>query len=422
MANNLDKNITEKLAKGFLAGVEHSRVLSKAVDTQRLDGKFNQASGTTVAFKRPHDFNTIETATGDISSSTKSDLVSGNATGTIQNFITVATEWSGLEDAVKSDGVDPDALRPTIDRMLTTLELNLGQFMINNCALSYGTPGTAVDAWGDVAGACSFSKSCGVPAGELYYAMNPFTTQALANTQSGLSSGSNNLVDSAWNKAQITRDLGGMMALSSNTLKTRTSYEETDRAGAINGTPTATYLAHKDTMIQSIVVDGFTNSTSIKAGDIVEVTGRYRLSLATREPILDLAGAKVKWRGTVVADAALTAGAGTITVAGPAIQEANGQYNTVEVALADNDVITVLGSASATYQPNLFFHKQAFGLGTAKLNKLFASDTVAWAGDGFSFRVSKYSDGDANKQMIRFDILPAFACFNPFYAGQGYGV
>jgi hypothetical protein len=39
-----------------------------------------------------------------------------------------------------------------------------------------------------------------------------------------------------------------------------------------------------------------------------------------------------------------------------------------------------------------------------------------------SIRITKYSDGDANTQKIRFDLLPAYATFNPFFAGQGFGV
>jgi len=80
-----------------------------------------------------------------------------------------------------------------------------------------------------------------------------------------------------------------------------------------------------------------------------------------------------------------------------------------------------LGSASTVYQPNLFFHEQAFGLGTVKLPKLFSTDTVATTSDGFSLRVSRYADGDANTQKVRFDILPAFATFNPFFSGTGWG-
>ena len=213
-----------------------------------------------------------------------------------------------------------------------------------------------------------------------------------------------------------------MNVLKSNALKTRTaSATGGDRAGTVNGDPTETYVAHKDTMIQEIAVDGFTGGFTVQAGEIVEVTGVNRRALNTREVALDEAGNAIPWRGTVVEAVTLTGGAGTLRVAGPAIFEANGQYNTVERAIADNDVITILGTDSALYQPNLVYHKQAFGLGFVKLKKLHSTDTVAWTKDGFSMRVSKYSDGDANKQMMRVDMVPAFAAFNPFYAGQAFG-
>ena len=69
----------------------------------------------------------------------------------------------------------------------------------------------------------------------------------------------------------------------------------------------------------------------------------------------------------------------------------------------------------------MFYHKQAFGIGTVPLKKLFATDTIMRTEDGMSMRVTKYSDGDSNKQKIRFDLLPAYAVFNPFFAGQGFG-
>ena len=90
--------------------------------------------------------------------------------------------------------------------------------------------------------------------------------------------------------------------------------------------------------------------------------------------------------------------------------------------MQSGDVVTLLGAGSTLYQPNLFYHKQAFGLGTVKLPKLYSTDTIATTSDGMSIRVSKYSDGDANTQKIRFDLLPAYATFNPFFAGQGFGV
>ncbi|MBE1108603.1 head protein, partial [Escherichia coli] len=41
--------------------------------------------------------------------------------------------------------------------------------------------------------------------------------------------------------------------------------------------------------------------------------------------------------------------------------------------------------------------------------------------EGFSIRVHKYADGDANVQKMRFDLLPAYVCFNPHMGGQFFG-
>ena len=131
--------------------------------------------------------------------------------------------------------------------------------------------------------------------------------------------------------------------------------------------------------------------------------------------------ASVPWTGTVLEDVTIAGNAATITVSGAAIYEANGQYNNVDAAPADGAVVTIVGAASTVYQPNMFFTKQAFGLGTVKLPKLYSTDTIATTSDGMSIRVSKYADGDANTQKIRFDLLPAYACFNPLFAGQGFG-
>ena len=421
--NNLSSNFSRPIAESFLKGFEASRVLTKSVDTQLLEGKFSPKSGTQVDFKRPHDYKSDRTADGDISAVDSSDIISGKATGTVQDYFTVHMDWDEVDQALKLDKLD-EILKPSAARLVTDLETDFGAYMYKNCNLHYGTPGTAIDAWGDVAGANALMDSIGVPNDmERCYVMNPFVAAALANTQSGLSSGDNGLVNTAWQNSLISDKFGGLRAMTSNALASRTSSDAADRAGTIVGTPTATYVGAKDTMTQSIGVTAFTGAAVVKAGALVQVTGKYRLSLSTRQAFLDGTGAQVKWSGVVTADVTLGAsGEGTLVVAGPALNETNGQYNTVDVALAENDVITILGAADAIYQPAMFFHKTAFGIGTVPLNKLYATDTIATTEDGMQIRITKYSDGAANKQKIRFDLLPAYATFNPFYAGQGYGI
>jgi hypothetical protein len=421
MANNFSSNITRPLARVFLDAVDRKRVLTKAVNTQLFQGRFTPASGATVDIKRPHQYRALETSTGDISLATKNDIIAGKASATVQNMITIPLEWDIYDEALNMDQLE-EMIAPAAAEAVTRMETNFGSFMYKNAGLSYGAVGTAIDAWSDVAGAGALMMATGVPMDEAYYVMNPFTNIALASAQTGLGA-SDNLVRNAWEQAQISGNFGGLKALSSAMLPTYTSGNASDRAGTLSGTPTATYASCKDTMTQSLAVAGFTGGATITAGEIVEVTGRFRVNIATREVVLDSTGAAVKWRATVTSTVTLsTAGAGTIVVTGPAIYEADGQYNTVNSALTSGDVITVLGAASTVYQPSMFFHKNAFSVATVKLPKLYSTDTVATTFDGISVRVSKYADGDANKNMVRFDLLPAFACLNPLFAGKGFGV
>lgn len=422
MPNNLSSNVTRKVARVFLDAFENSRVITRTVDTQLLSNKFNPSSGSTVDFKRPHDYNTIRTSGGDISSSTKSSIIAGKATGTVQNYFTAATDWGNLEEAIQLDQLE-DILAPMARRIVTDLELDFASFMLKNSSLRYGTHGTAVDAWSDVAGAGAFMDSIGInPASERYYLMNPFTTATLASAQSGLNS-VDSLIRTAWENAQISTNFGGLRALSATTLASFTSSTGADRAGTLSAAPDATYVTAKDTMTQTLAVTAFQANMVVKAGELVTIANVNRLNQSTRKTMVSATAGTVAWTGVVTADVTLGAsGEGNLVVAGPAIYEATGQYNTVDAAPQSGAVITIVSATATLYQPNLFYTKQAFGLGTVKLPKLYSTDTLATTSDGMSIRISKYSDGNANSQSIRFDLLPAYACFNPSMAGQGFGV
>jgi carbon monoxide dehydrogenase subunit G len=421
MANSLSSNITRPLAKVFLEAFESARVITKTVDTQLLAGKFNPSSGSNVDFKRPHDYRTIRTSGGDISSSTKSDIIAGKATGTVQNYFTAATEWSNVQEALELDQLD-QILAPMAKRIVTDLELDFASYMLKNASLRYGTHGTAVSTWSHVAGAGATMDAVGIsPSDERYYLMNPFTVASLASAQSGLNA-NDSLIRTAWENAQISTNFGGLRALSATTLASFTSGTGADRAGTLSAAPDATYLTAKDTMTQSLAVTAFQANMVVKAGDMVTIAAVNRLNLSTRATMVNASGTAVAWTGVVTADVTLGAsGEGTLVVAGPAIYEATGQYNTVTAAPANGAVVTILSASATLYQPNLFYNKQAFGLGTVKLPKLYSTDTVATTEDGMSIRISKYSDGNANTQKVRFDLLPAYAVFNPMFAGQGFG-
>ena len=426
MANNFDSNFTRKLAKGFLQPFESERVLSKNVNTQLLSGQFDPSTGANVDFKRPTDFKSVRTANGDVSGATASDVITGKATGTVQDYFTAFVDYDEADEAIKMDELD-GLLRPLATRIKTDMEIDFAEFMMKNSGLKSGTVGTSASTWDHIAAAGAMMSSSGVPMDQpWHYAVNPYTQATLASNQRSLGAGGSagSLISEAVRKATISENFAGFdKVMAATTLPTYTTGAGADRAGTLSGTPTATYLSAKDTMTQSIAVTAFQANLVVAAGETITVTGRNRLNLSTRNVILDASGATILFSGTVTESVTLGAsGEGTLVITGPAIYEATGAYNTVDSALTSGDVVTLGGAASTVIQPNLFWQKGAFAIGSVPMKKLYSTDTLATTEDGLQFRISKYSDGDANKQTVRFDFRPAYAVLNPFFAGQGFGL
>lgn len=421
MANNLDSNVSQKVLKKFLPGFMSDLVLCKSVDRQLLAGEINADTGDSVSFKRPHQFASLRTPGGDISGKTKNNIISGKATGRVSNYITVAVEWTQIEQALELNQLD-QILMPVRERMVTDLETELAQFMMKNGALSLGTPGTQISKWSDVAQTASLMKDLGITKGDNYAVMDPWSAQNLADAQNGLHADAT-LVRTAWEDAMIPKNFGGIRAMMSNGLASRTQ-------GAfggtltVSGTPVVTYNAVKDTYQFIVTLTGATASVTglLAAGDQLEFTNTHWLNQQSKQVLYNGASA-LSFTATVLEDAD-SDGSGnvTVTLSGvPVFDPTNQQYNAADRALADGDAVTVVGISGQSIKPNLFYNKFFCGLGTIPLPKLHSIDSAVATYEGFSIRVHKYADGDANKQMMRFDILPAFVCFNPHMGGQFFG-
>lgn len=422
MPNNFN-NTTLRIAEEVLEGFESLRVLSKAVNTQLLNGKFDPDSGTQTDFKRPRDFKAIRTPKGDMTAETASSIITGRASGFVQDYITVFIEVDEFDEALNSGDLR-QYMRPINQKIVTTLEVSFAKFMLANSGLLSGVPGTAATKWDDIAGYGAIMDASGVPAGDWQCAINPFTQRKLSSDQRSLGAGGSagTIITEAHRKAIITTDFAGMDVMKATTLATYRTDADADRAGTVVGAPDATYLTARNTMTQAISVTALGFGAVIPAGETVQITGRNRLNLSTRLPIIDETGAEILFTGTVTKEVTLDgAGAGILIITGPALNEADGQYNTVDSPIADGDIITLLGPADKTIQPNLFWAKDAFSIGSIPIKRLHATDNFVDTEDGLQLRVSQFSNGLANQNVVRVDFHPAFAALNPFYAGLGYG-
>ena len=426
MANSFESNFTRKLARIILKGFETYRTISKNVNTQLLKGRFDPTTGDNIDFKRPTDYRSVRTPNGDVSGETKGDIITGKATGTVQEYFTVFVDFDEADQAIKMDQQNELVEMPMMRRIVTDFELDFAKYVMKNTALLAGTVGTAATTWNHIANAGATMTAHGVPMDAPWtYAINPFVQTELASDQRSLGAGgaAGSMIKTAHQKATITEGFAGFdQVMTATSLGSYQTPATADRVGALAANPDVTYLAAKDTMTQSLSVSGFGANLAIKAGEQIQITGRNRLNLNTREIILDKDGAPIVWTATVTQDVTLDGvGAGVIVATGPAIYEATGAYNTADSAPISGDVVTLLAAASKIIQPNLFWHKDAFGIGSVPIKKLYSTDTIAQTNDGLQLRVSYGVGFLENLQKIRVDFRPAYATFNPFFAGQGFG-
>lgn len=424
MPNNLGSNTSDIVLKGFLKGFMASSVLTNTVDTQLIEGEINPDTGTTVRLKRPHQYRSKRTPSGDISGQNRNDIVSGTALAQARDYITVDMEYSQLEQATQLNELE-DILMPAGAQMAADLEVELGQFMNQNLALSLGTAGTQISKWGDVASTGSYLKSIGCPEGEKYGVMNPFAAQELADTQSGLASGDNRLVNTAWEDAQISRNLGGVRGLMSNALASHTNGDRGAGPFTISAPASMTYVSVKDSYIRSVTIGGLTPTTgTVSAGDVIQISGVNFVNLKTRQTFQGSGGTTQVFQAVITEDATAD-GSGNVVVGITApIFETEGQYNNIDVTIAGGETVTfVSGGTGATVNPSLFYHKQACGVGYIELPKLAVQESkiINEPKSGISIRMTRGSDILGNNNIVRFDMLPAFACFNPLFGGRFYG-
>ena len=415
-----ESNFTRKIMDKVLIPWDTEGTLSKNINSQMFKGSFDVNSGDKVDVKRPTDWNVSETPEGDLTSETESVYQTGKATATVQDQLTVFASVAEFDEALK-DGGNPRFFQDMTRRLMTKYELKIGQFMMRNTSLLAGTVGTGVSTWDQVAEAGAVMQASGVPMdGNWNYAFNPFSQRKLASDQRSLGGETGSMT--ANQRATVTEEFAGMRVMTSTLLASYLTGVGADRAGTVVGTPVATYEAAKDTMTQVIGVTGFQANLLVAAGETITFTNVDRLNLATREAMIDDTGSQITFTATVTASVLLGAsGEGNITVTGPALFEANGQYNSVTAAIAAGSVVTLGGAPETRIQPNLFWHRDAFVVAGVPQENLSSTDTKIITKDGVSLRVSMGSNFTTNRNKVRIDLRYALGAMQPGLAGHGFG-
>jgi hypothetical protein len=183
--------------------------------------------------------------------------------------------------------------------------------------------------------------------------------------------------------AQMRGYLGsryGINFFANQNVATHTSATVADVAGAINNG--AGYAKGATT----INFDGVTAAAEFKKGDVLTITGHTQRYVLTAD---------------------FTASSGAVT--GATIEPG------LEAAVVDDQVVTVTlsGGSGTTKAQNLFFHRDAFALGMARLPDFMDGQgvrvfSIADPVTNLSLRARTWADGDASSFYVALDCLYGF--------------
>lgn len=393
--------VTDRVLNEALMVLENSCVFGNMVDRQYSD-EFNQSDekiGLTLRVKKPPRFTYRSGATASAQNYTETSVTIGPiAQGGVDMEIT-SLETLSSDVAWKDFSVRK--LKPAIAKIANQIDYT-GLALYKDVPNWVGTAGTTPSTAAVLLAAQQKMSEMGAPIEDRYAVVNPAANAGLVDGLKGLFHTAGKISD------QFTK---GMMG--TNTL----GYEEIAMDQNVNnhigGLEAGTPLVNGATQTGStIAIDGWTASTTIKAGTVFTLAGVYAVNPQ------NLASTGALQQFVVTADTTATGGGATATLPiFPAITT-SGAFQTVTTSPADNAVVTMVTRNSTTIAggdpQNLAFHRNAFTLAFADLP---LPGGVHYAArkmyKNYALRVISAYDVTNDKMICRFDVAFAWKSLYP---------
>jgi len=265
-------------------------------------------------------------------------------------------------------------------------------------------------------GGSNITKNLG-PLSQRSAIMNPDSIVEFMDATKGLFHASNN-IEKQYREGMMGRT-GGFNVYENTLIPSHTT-------GSLSGSPLTNGAnlgtsATTNTWVSetALSIDGATSTTTLKAGDIITISGVYDVHPETKENT-----GKLKTH-VVQSDVTFTnaATAYTVTVKpGLMYGSGNAYQNCVLSGVSDMDgnAVTRIGAASSAFGQDLQFHKDAFVFATADLEDV--SRYGAWgsrqSSDGISMRIARQYDISNDAVPCRVDVLFGFAGLYPELASR----
>jgi hypothetical protein len=389
---------TNALAKASLAILDNELdvlgTFYRAIEPE-FDKRVNGYEvGSTVDIRRPADFTVRNTITASPQA-----VIEGKVPLTVDQVRGVDFQLTSQDLTLSIKDVGERILKPAVINIVNEVARDCMAVMYQGAYNFVGTPGAAVNSFAKFAAAPQRMDEMAIPNDMRYAALNPSDFWALSGSQTNLYAPQ--LVTSAYRDGSVGR-LGGVETLMTQVMPTHT-------VGVATGTPlvngaaqNVTYDTARNSWTQTLVTDGWTNSTTniVRAGDVFTIANVFAVNPKTRAVLPFLQQFVV----TADANSGASTGPATLTISPPIIT--SGPYQTVNAAPADNAAITVLGTGGSSARQNIAYHKNAFALAMVPMVLPPGSvDGARESKNGISIRVIPFYDGTNDRSTWRMDVL-----------------
>lgn len=393
MAN--DFFTTDKILSEAIMLLENELVMGNAVHTDHSSDFAKD--GETVQIRRPAQYLGQEDNL-DITGY-REDIQQATVPITMDKTHTVPVQIGALERTFSFDRFSEDVIKPAMVRMKDKVESHIASTYADFYHFT-GTPGTTPASFKALGGMRSILTDGAVPnSGRVAFHGTDATLELSDSLKNVFVQ---DKARTAFEQASI-----GYYAGFENF---ESVYAPTHIVGDYGGTPlvkganqNVTYAASKQTFSQTLVTDGWSSGKTglLKRGDVFTIAGVFAVNPVSLESTGRLQTFTVKSD----ADSDGTGNA-TLTISPPII--ADGAFQTVTAAPADNAAITVVsGAANAAHKQSMLLHPKAIALVTRPLDipRGQGVKTTTKSGDKVTVSCTEFVDGNTLAQTMRFDIL-----------------
>lgn len=406
--NTVDQS---KLVLNAFAATFQNNLLAKDLVTWRqFDAEMNDRNGLKVSEQVGPRYVVTETTSGvkDLSAGVQ-DSVFGSEQFVVNKTFGSSMGWG---DFVKIRDIGSARENEALKAAATQLAEQIDAYILKTAAHAanneVGTAGTDVSTLGHVMAAYTRMKLEGVDDSDLRLVLTYEDKQALAETVVAYSA-TDSLSTGAFRKG-FTGEIAGLPSmftqqLSNITPGTRTNGTVNGANQNVNYADVAVSGSPGQYMTQTLAIDDIGAAGTVKDGEVFTIAGVKAWDNRLQQALPHLQQFRVIGDATGGA----TTGPATIRIF-PAIiigdSDVNKAHRTVDVAPADNAVITFRGTASTAYKPRVLIQKPAIVVNTADLITP-ASDTARrqqLSKVPLSVRMWQHSDFDTGAHSIRFDV------------------